>query len=377
MRASDFAALSCLALVLALSACSKSTDPTPDRPAGPPVYVAYATSGAGNSVFAYTIDTTTGVFTPVAGSPYTAGSYPIAVAVEPNGKYAYVLNNSSSDITAFAVTASTGALTAIGTYPSGFSYPNKITLDPAGKFLFAKTGSGIKAYKINAATGALSSVGSATPVSGGAFSDIGTATLSSGEYLYATDSIKSIVYAFSVDASTGALASIGSWSTDYNGYNITMPVALAVTPDQKRIYIASSYRSIVVCFDIKASDGTLSQFTPSTYLTGTVPTLAAISADGGALFVTDQNNGLTVFAIDSATGALSGAGSYGVSGTAGDYPFGLAVDPTGGFVYATCKKAGLYAWAIDPSTKALSGVAGSPFNCGTYSYGVTAAKLQP
>lgn len=380
-----------LAVILALGACKSSTGSdssddnpqspaapvTPAGPSGPPVYVVYATSGGSGSIYAYTINLTTGSLTAVPGSPYADANYPSAVVVEPKGKYAYVVNNNSSNVGAYAITASTGALTPIATYATAFSYPNAALVDPAGKFLYVKTGSGITGYKIDAATGKLSSAGSMTPPSGGAFSDLAAASLSSGEYLYATDSIKSVVNAFSINASTGALASAGSWSTDYNAYNSTQPIAIKVTPDQKRAYVASSYRSIVVCFGINASDGSLSQFTPALYQTGTVPNKAAISPDGSTLFVTDESNGLTYWQIDSATGALSSRSGIGVSGTAGEYAYSLAVDPTGGFVFATCKKSGMYVWAIDPSTKALSGVTGSPFDCGTYTSGITAAKLQP
>ena len=57
-------------------------------------YVANCGSGCGGTgagdVSAYSIDSTTGTLTPVAGSPFPAGVNPISVAVDPTGRFAYV-----------------------------------------------------------------------------------------------------------------------------------------------------------------------------------------------------------------------------------------------------------------------------------------------
>lgn len=38
---------------------------------------------------------------------------PTSVAVDPSGKFAYVANNGSSDVSAFTINTATGALTAV------------------------------------------------------------------------------------------------------------------------------------------------------------------------------------------------------------------------------------------------------------------------
>jgi 6-phosphogluconolactonase (cycloisomerase 2 family) len=74
---------------------------------------AYVANGGSNNVSAYTINAATGALTPVAGSPFTAGSVPIEVAVDPTGKFAYVSNDGSDNVTAYAINAATGALAPV------------------------------------------------------------------------------------------------------------------------------------------------------------------------------------------------------------------------------------------------------------------------
>src|SRR5688572_13103147 len=53
-----------------------------------------ANNGLNNieSVSAYSINRTTGLLTPLTGSPYSAGHTPISLAVRPDGKFLYVVN---------------------------------------------------------------------------------------------------------------------------------------------------------------------------------------------------------------------------------------------------------------------------------------------
>ena len=59
-------------------------------PKGKFAYV--ANDGLRQPYSAYTIDATSGALTPVAGSPFEAGSGTTGVAVDPRGKFAYVSN---------------------------------------------------------------------------------------------------------------------------------------------------------------------------------------------------------------------------------------------------------------------------------------------
>jgi YVTN family beta-propeller protein len=43
------------------------------------------------------------------------GTVPVSVAVDPAGKFAYVTNSASNDVSIYSIDAATGALTLIGT----------------------------------------------------------------------------------------------------------------------------------------------------------------------------------------------------------------------------------------------------------------------
>src|SRR5579863_2085234 len=60
-----------------------------------------------NDVSVFAIDAGSGALTQVPGSPFPAGSYPDSVAIEPNGKFAYVVNQTypyfQGNISAYAI----------------------------------------------------------------------------------------------------------------------------------------------------------------------------------------------------------------------------------------------------------------------------------
>ena len=62
-----------------------------------------------NNVSAYSIDATTGATTAVA-SPFAAGTRPVSATVDPAGTFLYVCNQTSKNITKFAINQDTGGL---------------------------------------------------------------------------------------------------------------------------------------------------------------------------------------------------------------------------------------------------------------------------
>ncbi len=140
-------------------------------PSGKFLYIAnFGVSNFTSTVSAYTIDPVTGFLTAISGSPFAAGVNPIAVAVDPSGRFAYVANNGGGNITAYSINASSGALTQIGTPVNSGSRPDFISVDPSDKFvyvsnLFGSMTSDIFAFKIQS-NGSLVGV-AGSPFAGG------------------------------------------------------------------------------------------------------------------------------------------------------------------------------------------------------------------
>jgi 6-phosphogluconolactonase len=98
------------------------------------------------------------------------GTGPRHIALHPSNKFAYVINELDSTLTAFSWDATDGSLKQlqnVSTLPKGFegkNYPSEVTVHPNGKFVFgANRGhDSIVIYKIDPKTGMVTLVGHST-----------------------------------------------------------------------------------------------------------------------------------------------------------------------------------------------------------------------
>jgi DNA-binding beta-propeller fold protein YncE len=101
----------------------------------------------------YTIDATTGALTSMG--TIAAGTGPVSLAVDPVGKFAYVANSGSNDVSMYSINSTTESLTLMGMIAAGLS-PTSIAIHPSGKFAYvANSGSNdVSMYSIGS-TGTL------------------------------------------------------------------------------------------------------------------------------------------------------------------------------------------------------------------------------
>ncbi len=127
---------------------------------------AYVVNYGRNNVSAYTIDAPNGALTQVAGSPFAAGKGPIGMAVDPTGKFAYVSNDLRQCFRLYSQSdhrrANAGGGVAVCGGPLS---ANAVAVDPTGKFAYVTNcvSGNVSAYTIDATSGAL------TPVAGSPF----------------------------------------------------------------------------------------------------------------------------------------------------------------------------------------------------------------
>jgi DNA-binding beta-propeller fold protein YncE len=98
------------------------------------------TNLASNDVSVFSIDSAAGTLTPVSGSPFAAGYGPYGVAPTPNGKFVYVTNDGlsgSAGLSSYTIDSSTGVLTPISNGSGGTSELTTVVVDPSSQFLFA------------------------------------------------------------------------------------------------------------------------------------------------------------------------------------------------------------------------------------------------
>jgi uncharacterized protein (TIGR03437 family) len=131
----------------------------------------YAT--AYNGIFAYRIDPGTGNLTPLPGSPFPA-NYPNGISIDSSGRFLYAASFFNNDVYGWAINSATGTLTVIPGSPFAAGLePTDSVVDPTGKFIYVtnQNSNTISAYSISSSTGVL------TPVPGNPFASPPAPTL--------------------------------------------------------------------------------------------------------------------------------------------------------------------------------------------------------
>ena len=187
-----------------------------------------------DEVLIYRFDPANGSLTP-SDPPYAKldpGAGPRHLAFHPNGKFAYVLSEVKSTVTAFAFnskTATFSTLQTLSTLPKDFAAPNdtaEIVVHPSGKFLYASNRGrdSIAVFAIDPAKGTL------TPA--GDFSTAGKTPRNfaldpTGNFLLAANQESNNIVVFRINRTTGALT-----PTDQVA-QVPAPVDIVFTPANK------------------------------------------------------------------------------------------------------------------------------------------------
>jgi 6-phosphogluconolactonase len=177
--------------------------------------VAYTASGActadSGQITAFAVGTS-GALTTVPGSPFNAGTTPVAIASDPTNRFVYVTDLTANQLLGYGTSAN-GALTALnnGPFATGF-YPDAVTVDPRGLYIYVAnynaSGGTISAYAIAQSTGipsTISGTGSYGVTTGPAFVLVEP---NGGKYLYSADFVDNTVYGLSLNPNTGVLGGL-------------------------------------------------------------------------------------------------------------------------------------------------------------------------
>jgi 6-phosphogluconolactonase len=172
------------AFEVATGALTATTPPTLTLPAGtgprhldfhPSGRFAYLVGELNSTLTALGINTANGTMTRIeAESSLPAGfsgsNTGADVHVSPNGRFVYSSNRGHNSIAIFSIDQTTGSLTLVGHQPTGGNTPRNFHIDPSGTFLLAANqGSGtVVVFRIGP-EGRLSSTGNAVNVNAPAF----------------------------------------------------------------------------------------------------------------------------------------------------------------------------------------------------------------
>ncbi|MGH6648328.1 lactonase family protein [Aquabacterium sp.] len=255
---------------LPATAGSQPTAVTVD-PQGRYVYVANGDIAA-STISAYSLNSTTGQLTPIAGSPFAStGTNPRSIAVDPTGKFVYVANFASSSISIYSIdTSSTGghvpgALILQGTVTTTVDSPNSITVVTSATGIYAYVANfgndSVTAYSVNTTNGALTPTNPGLALSGGT-TPTSVAVEPNGKFAYVTNlSLPGTgnVAAFSIGqavGNAGALTALGGASATA-ALTGGAPYSVAADPSGKFIYAVQSATNQITGFTLNATTGAL------------------------------------------------------------------------------------------------------------------------
>lgn len=301
-------------------------------------HTAYVTTPLNSSVSVFRVETNTGRFTELPGSPFQAGISPYAVLVDPQEKFAYVSNGGENDISLYKINHNFSLTEVLPRTPAGTN-PSSMSMDAAGKFLYVcnsgyiggVASNTVSVYSIDSSSGVLTEVGS--PVNVG-FNPVFVKVSPSGKYLYVANGAGGSISAFTIGGS-GALTPIpGSpylLTGGGSGSQGPGPTWLAIDPGERYLYIANLLSSTVGAYAINSTTGALTGVPGQPFNAGTSPSTVTFDKTGTYLYVTNlTSNNVSAFLVGK-SGVLFQLGGSPYS--AGTNPSIAQLDPSGQFLY--------------------------------------------
>jgi len=333
----------------------------------------YTKPSKSQGIYACRFDSSTGKLTAPTLAAETPS--PSFLAVHPNGRFLYAVNEINGDgmVNAFAIDRSSGALKPLNHVSSRGNGPCHLALDRTGQVLYAANyGSGsITAWPVNADGSLGESTGfdqhtgsSANPDRQKGPHAHGTFLSPDNRFVLTPDLGLDKIFVYRVDAAKAALpANDPPFFQTAPGSG---PRHLAFHPNGKFVYVLTEMGITVVGYRWDAQRGAAEQIqTINAFPAGTRMSGAEIEVhpNGRLLFASVRgDNSIAVFQVDPATGKLTAAGR---TPTEGKTPRGFAVAPGGKFLLVGNQDSdSVFKFAIDEKTGALTKT-GEPLQIGS------------
>ena len=313
----------------------------------------YVATQASAQIWGYFANFNNGNLSSLSGSPYAAQPAATAIVVDPAKTFAYVAESApTNQIERFSI-GSNGALTAVsGAVPAGTN-PVALAIDPGGKFLFVanQVSNNISVFSIGSDAALTEVPGSPFPSS----DPVAVAVPSTGNFLYVADQLNSAVDIFTFD-SAGKLTLQGFPLPLTSG---TAPSAIAINPAGTMLYVSNAQTNNVSGFLIAKgapnTPGDLIPITGSPFPTGGFkPVSATVDPSGQFLYVVDQDsNQISGFRIAATTGRLSA--TLNSPYNTGALPAFVAISPSNKFLYVTnAGAASISGYSVNPASGELA-----------------------
>jgi 6-phosphogluconolactonase (cycloisomerase 2 family) len=238
----------------ALSSISRLTLPINSEPqtvsvdaSGKFAYVAstgipYAPAATSPSIFAYSINATSGALTPLSPSPYTLTSSPSPLIADPVANFAFAPNgtytiDSTGALSLTGTTVGLGCMNSYNPKKDFQSHPTcSVAVDPAGKFVYASYPGYVSSYRVNPSTGGLTAA-LGSPYAAGSGPASAMTVTPNGRFVYVANG--GAISEYSVEPTTGALTTVSIAPFSVSGATTTAYLPMAVDPSGKFLYVSS------------------------------------------------------------------------------------------------------------------------------------------
>jgi len=171
-------------------------------------------SAAGNNIYGYQVNSTTGALTAISGSPFATGGTGNGITVSQRitidrvNRRLYAINDGSDTVSAYSINITTGALTALPFSPIALGAGTwfSIAVHPSGSpLIVGDTVNRVRSYNITAAT-AIQAAGS--PYTTGTAAPYSSIFSRNGNFFYTGADSGTAFAGFSVNAATGVLTAL-------------------------------------------------------------------------------------------------------------------------------------------------------------------------
>jgi len=367
-----------LLLLLAVAGCGGGVQPLTSTNANVPVLFFYVVGQDAQSVFGFQQNSGEAISSTNPSSTATT-LQPAAVVVHPSGKFLYVANFGSNDVTSYSRNVTTGVVTPLGAVPplATGTGPIALATDSAGQFLFVlnqapnQPEGSISVFSIDPIRGLLTEV-AGSPFSTGAPPSAFVVSQTSN-FIYVANGQESSISAFTFNSS-GAISPVAGSPFASTGAAIPNLNWVVIDPKGRFVYASDVANNAVAGFTIQPN-GALALMSGSPFiLDATNPLGIAIDATGSFLYVGDTQVNLfssgTTGVVSALTIGNSGAltlilGSPFLTGTTTASGY-VTIDPTNTFLYSSNpNNSSISASTINTTNGVLTQVGGTPLGVGT------------